>query len=46
MGAHGPAPITYQDVDAWARLMDRQPEPYEVDALMKLDSAMRNPGDD
>jgi hypothetical protein len=46
MGAHGLDPITYQDVDAWARLTDRMPEPHEVHALMRLDRAMIHPGDD
>lgn len=41
-GVHGPAAITYQDIDAWARLMDRQPEPHEVAALTELDRAYRN----
>lgn len=41
-GMHGPAPITHQGIDAWARLTDRQPEPHEVHALLTLDAAWRS----
>jgi hypothetical protein len=30
-------PLSYGEVDAWARLMDRQPSPWEVGLLMRLD---------
>lgn len=39
----GLAPLTYQDLDAWARLTDRHPEPHEVRALLYLDSVLRHP---
>lgn len=45
VGPHGLDPITYVDVQAWARLMDRRPTSYEVDALMRLDRAMLTAGD-
>lgn len=38
---NGPSAITYQDIEAWARLTDRQPEPHEVAALMEIDRAYR-----
>jgi pyrroloquinoline quinone (PQQ) biosynthesis protein C len=43
VGMNGPEPLTYQAVDAWARLTDRHPAPYEVEALFALDVAMRFP---
>lgn len=42
-GMHGPDALTYQQIDAWARLTDRQPMPYEVDALLALDLVSRFP---
>lgn len=41
MGFTGPAAITYQDVDAWARLTDQHPAPHEVAALFAIDAAWR-----
>lgn len=38
----GLEPISYQELDAWSRLTDKHPEPYEVDALMKLDAVVRH----
>jgi hypothetical protein len=35
--------LSYQDIDAWARLTDRQPEPHEVRALIRLDQVLRHP---
>ena len=34
-------PLTYQTLDAWARLLERDPMPHEVEALILLDSALR-----
>jgi hypothetical protein len=45
-GMSGPEPIDYRDVEAWARLMDKKPEPYEVRALLQLDRVLLNPGDE
>lgn len=42
----GVAPLSYAEVDAFARRMRTDIEPYEVDALMALDAAMRHPGED
>ena len=30
-------PLTWQEMDAWARMMDREVEPEEARALMKMD---------
>ena len=30
-------PLTWQEMDAWTRMMDRQIEPEEARALMKMD---------
>ena len=30
-------PLTWQEMDAWTRMMHRQIEPEEVRALMKMD---------
>lgn len=42
-GLAGAAPITYADIEAWARLLDRRPSPHEVSALLELDRAVRHP---
>lgn len=42
-GMMGLAPLTYPQVDAWARLQDRRPRPHEVRALFRLDLASRYP---
>jgi hypothetical protein len=42
MGASG---LSYRDVEAWCRLMDRRLAPHEVQALLLLDSAVRDPGE-
>lgn len=39
----GLAPLSHAEVGAWARLMDVEPEPHEVEALMILDAAIREP---
>jgi len=41
-GMHGLAPITYRDVVAWANLTERDPDPYEVDVLFRMDAAFRH----
>jgi len=41
-GPMGSSGISFQDVDAWARLMDHQPKPHEVNALMMMDVTFRN----
>jgi hypothetical protein len=38
---HGIAAITYPLIDAWARLTDRDPEPFDVELLLRLDVAFR-----
>lgn len=38
-----PNPITYSEVDAWARLTQRAVTPEEVNALLRLDSATLHP---
>jgi hypothetical protein len=39
----GVAPLSYGTVKAWAELMDIHPTPLEVQALIILDSVIRNP---
>lgn len=43
VGPHGVNPMSYQDIDAWARLLRRPVLPHEVSALMRLDLVMRHP---
>ncbi len=31
-------PLTWQEMEAWTRMMDRQLEPEEARALMKMDA--------
>lgn len=38
-GGYGPAPITYPDIDAWARLTGNDPTPWEVRMLRRIDNA-------
>lgn len=35
----GFAPISWAEIDAWSRLMRIQPDPWEIDALLRLDRA-------
>lgn len=35
----GPAPIAYQEIEAWARLTGKRPRPWEVGILKALDVA-------
>ena len=37
VGPMGPAPLTWLDLDAWARRMRRDPAPWEFDVLSRLD---------
>ena len=41
VGLGGLSPLSYDTIDAWARLNGLWPSPLEVDALIMLDSAMR-----
>jgi hypothetical protein len=34
--------LSYEDIDAWARLTRRRLEPHEVHAMIELDSAIRS----
>lgn len=43
MGAHGLDPIGFVDIDAWARLTGRRPQPHEVQGILRVDKAMLNP---
>jgi hypothetical protein len=36
---HGPAPLTWADFDAWARLTKRTPSPWELETLAAFDDA-------
>jgi hypothetical protein len=38
---YGPQALTYADVATWAAVMDEQPRPWEVTALMTMDAARR-----
>jgi hypothetical protein len=38
-GGFGPAPLSWHDFEAWARLRGLAPEGWEVDALLRLDQA-------
>lgn len=46
IGEYGLEAITYMQIDAWARLTNRKPLPHEVQALTRLDRAVRFPGKD
>jgi len=35
----GPNPLPYGEIDAWCRLMQTRLDPWEVDALRRLDDA-------
>jgi len=39
----GAEPIGWETLDAWARLTGRTPDSIEVDALMRMDLAVRYP---
>ena len=38
-GGFGPANLAWADLRAWADLTGNRPEPWELDALMRLDAA-------
>lgn len=42
----GIEPLTYLQIDAWARLTCNQPAPHEVRSLLALDWAQRHPGEE
>jgi hypothetical protein len=42
-GFNGIAPLTWTELDAWARLTQTRPYPHEVKALFSLDLIARNP---
>lgn len=42
MSSAGMAPLGYGTIADWSRLTDQHPEPHEVDALLRLDAAMRH----
>jgi hypothetical protein len=41
-GGHGVAPLTWQDIDAWATQMGYDVRPHERRALLLLDAAFRD----
>ena len=41
-GGFGPAPLSWPVIDAWARLMRRQPTPFEIECFFALDAARLN----
>lgn len=41
----GMNPLTYGTIESWARLTGRHPSPADVDALLRLDDVLRNPGE-
>jgi hypothetical protein len=44
VGVNGLERLTYQDIEAWARLTGNSPSPLEVEALCVIDAAMLYPG--
>lgn len=45
-GMAGMMPISWESIDAWARLTGQEPNPRECRALMAIDAVIRFPGDD
>ena len=43
VGMAGVLPLSYTELDAWARRTGRNPLPHEVDALIRLDSVLCHP---
>lgn len=41
----GYAPLSYTTVESWARLTGKYPTPDEVEALMEIDRAIREPAE-
>lgn len=46
VSADGVAPLSYTTIEAWSRLSGNEVDPHEVEALMLLDAALRNPGEE
>lgn len=44
-GRGGGEPVTWVDLQAWAQMTGRTPEPHEVEALLTLTHAMAHPPD-
>lgn len=44
MTDHGPAPLSWPALDAWARMTGRKPDTSETDALFSLDAVLLAPG--
>jgi hypothetical protein len=36
-GGFGPAPITFQEIAAWAGLLQTEPTPWEIEQILMLD---------
>jgi hypothetical protein len=36
-----PQPLSYDDIDAWGRLYDTQPRPWEAQMICRIDRALR-----
>lgn len=41
-GGMGPAPITFQDLEAWARMRALRLAPWEVEVIQDLDTTWMN----
>jgi hypothetical protein len=46
IGMGGLMPLSYSTIADWSRLKDIHPKPYEIEALIAIDAAMLNPGED
>jgi len=42
VGMEGLSPLTYTTLADWARLTGREPEPFEIEALLYLDAVIRH----
>ena len=38
-GMTGPAPLSFVEIDAWRRLMQEDPRPWEIRAIKAMDAA-------
>lgn len=43
VGMGGMNPLAYSTLESWGRLTGRRPSPLEVEALLALDSVLRDP---
>lgn len=43
VGMDGAAPLSFREIEAWARLTGEQVEPYEAEAVTVLDAVLRYP---